>query len=360
VQGGYDFWTNEVLIPRDNNYTMNTYRAEASRVLANAVQNPSKPFFLYYAQQEIHAPVQVPPSPEALAKCANITSSVGRKTLCSMAVTMDDEVGRVVEDLKAKNLWNNTLLWVISDNGGMTEIGRVPNGGLLAANNVKSFSSNWPLRGSKTTLFEGGVRAVSFVCGGANALPANARGTSRTDLMHAVDIPTTIAAWAGATPPSDVDGFDLSKTITAGAQGQRTEVPVMIYPDCKENPCKFGSGNRKGAAFSAFIQGDWKLITPFAAIPQADGYWTNEDQGYMHLPPPANDTSKTAWRLYNLARDPLESNNVADQNPDMVAALQARIAFYSAVENGYVGPQSFEVDPASNPDNHNGTWAPFE
>ena len=71
---------------------MNAFSAEASRVLANAVQKPGKPFFLYYAQQEIHAPVQVPPSPDALAKCANVTSSVGRKTLCSMAVTMDDEL----------------------------------------------------------------------------------------------------------------------------------------------------------------------------------------------------------------------------------------------------------------------------
>ena len=58
-----------------------------------------------------------------------------------------------------------------------------------------SVSSNWPLRAGKATLFEGGVRGVSFVAGGY--LPDAARGKTRSELMQHVDIPATMARLAG-------------------------------------------------------------------------------------------------------------------------------------------------------------------
>ena len=73
--------------------------------------------FLYYAQQEIHIPLERPPAdqPEHLAHCAKITSFPERQTLCMMMSALDAEVGRFVADLKARGMWDNTLLWVVTD-----------------------------------------------------------------------------------------------------------------------------------------------------------------------------------------------------------------------------------------------------
>merc|ERR1719473_922029 len=102
-----------------------------------------------------------------------------------MASAVDTDIGQLVGMLRAKGMWENTLLWLTTDNGGMTHGVKADGVGAWSA------SSNWPLRGGKATLFEGGVRGVSFVSGGL--LPAAARGTTRTGLMQHVDIPATMA-----------------------------------------------------------------------------------------------------------------------------------------------------------------------
>ena len=78
-----------------------------------------------------------------------------------MASNVDTAIGTFVEMLKAKAMWENTVFWLTTDNGGMTY--GVKADGVPAI--ALSTSSNWPLRGGKTTLFEGGVRGVSFVAG---------------------------------------------------------------------------------------------------------------------------------------------------------------------------------------------------
>ena len=81
-----------------------------------------------------------------------------------MIVELDDSVGRLFLKLQSAGIWNNTLLAVVTDNGGMVRF-RIDRDGqpLFPA----SAGNNWPLRGSKATLFEGGVRGTAFVSGGA-------------------------------------------------------------------------------------------------------------------------------------------------------------------------------------------------
>ena len=110
-----------------------------------------------------------------------------------------------------------------------------------------SGSSNYPLRGGKATLFEGGVRGISFVAGGA--LPASARGKETTELMQVglcclevmlrsaadhdrqqhVDIPATMAALAGAEWSNSVDGLNVWNAVVNGASSNRTEVPIVSF-----------------------------------------------------------------------------------------------------------------------------------
>merc|ERR1719262_58673 len=99
--------------------------------------------------------------------------------------------------MREYGLWENTLMWVTTDNGGMTAGMKETKGG----GGVYSVSSNYPLRGGKTALFEGGVRGVSFLTGGV--VPAAARGTQYHGLLQHVDIPATMATFGGVALGAD-------------------------------------------------------------------------------------------------------------------------------------------------------------
>ena len=104
-----------------------------------------------------------------------------------MASVADNVTGLVVELLKEKSMWNNTIFVVSSDNGG------APCGG-----------SNYPLRGSKLTFFEGGVRVLAFANGGL--LPDNMRGKTSEGFIHIADWYTTFCKRAGVDPSDSGPG----------------------------------------------------------------------------------------------------------------------------------------------------------
>ena len=78
-------------------------------------KSSEQPFFLYYAEQQLHIPIEPPPEPKHMEACREVTggsATVNRTVLCSMASKLDESVGRLVETLKREGLWNNTLIWV--------------------------------------------------------------------------------------------------------------------------------------------------------------------------------------------------------------------------------------------------------
>ena len=92
---------------------------------------------------------------------------------------LDGAVGRLQRQLQARGMWAHTLLVFMSDNGG----------------NAAAAANNWPLRGGKSTDWEGGVRVPGFVGGGF--VPPAARGRRVEGLMGAWDWYATLAALAG-------------------------------------------------------------------------------------------------------------------------------------------------------------------
>ena len=111
-----------------------------------------------------------------------------------MVAALDEAVGNVTGAFQAKSpmFWEQTLVVFTTDNGGIGQ------------------GNNWPLRGRKATLWEGGTRAVGFVRG-AGIAPHLAGSVSHA-MMHAVDWLPTLAAAVGA--PIDpgtmgIDGVDL-------------------------------------------------------------------------------------------------------------------------------------------------------
>lgn len=354
---GYDFWVDDKIAPEEfGTYTMDSYMARATQIIGGYGNGTStKPLFLYFAEQLLHLPLQAPPDSKHLEVCRDVVGgggTVNRTVLCSMASKLDESVGQFVSMVKSAGMWENTILWIVSDNGGMTE---------WSPSFPASASSNWPFRGGKTTLWEGGVKAVSFLTGGL--LPANAVGKTSDALLHVVDILPTLAAFANVSLPKYAqDGLDNWDVITNQKPSIRTEVPlnIAVNPLNPAGDMPHIPHKTDGVAnYSGLISWPWKIIlgVPFVNVANQGGdrggWWTVQNYTYIHSP----DEGDTDVRLYNLETDAYEQHNVASTHTAIVTALTERVNKYASTENGFVNDQINVPRLLGNPSYHKWTWS---
>jgi arylsulfatase A-like enzyme len=238
-----------------------------------------EPFFLYLAFIPPHWPMQA--KPEHLAKFAHIRD-LHRRTMLGMMASLDENVGRVLAKLRATGLEEHTLVFFLSDNGGPTGPARPqPDADFEYGQNT---SKNDPYRGVKGELLEGGIR-IPYLVQWKGHLPA---GALFDKPVSSLDITPTALALAGATPDADakLDGVNLLPFLT----GKNTAAPHDML--CWR--FRFPAGKPEQYSW-AIRQGDWKLVK----------------------------NRKEAVSLYNLASDIGETNNLAGQQPALVATLHA-------------------------------------
>jgi arylsulfatase A-like enzyme len=195
-----------------------------------------------------------------------------RRAYAAQITAMDDEIGKVLDALEKRKMRDNTLIFFVSDNGGTRSnmfVGEAEVKGELPPN-------NGPYRDGKGSVYEGGTRVVAL----AN-WPSRIKPGVVNDMVHIVDIYPTLAGLAGAQLGKNkpLDGVDVWPAISDGQPSPRKEMVYNVEP--------YRAGVRKG---------NWKLV------------WTT-------LLPPRIE-------LFDLAKDPEESTNLADQNPDEVKELQ--------------------------------------
>mgnify|MGYP001201482884 CR=1 FL=1 len=110
-----------------------------------------------------------------------------------MLSCVDEGIGNVTKELERRDMLSNTLFVFTSDNGGP-----IQGGDSVGAR-------NWPLRGGKHSIWEGGVRATSVVYSqNEDLISVERRGTTYNGLMHGADWFPTL---------SDVAGYDLNGTL---------------------------------------------------------------------------------------------------------------------------------------------------
>lgn len=206
--GGHDYFRSaatdarEYLIPIEalgEEIPVEGYLTEQlTRAALDFIQRHSeRPFFLYLSYNAPHGPLQAPP--EFLERVASIEDP-RRRTYAAMVVALDDGVGDLVSKLDESGLTDDTLVFFLSDNGGPTPA---------------NASDNAPLRATKGTVYEGGVR-VPFVAAWPGRLPA---GLEFDSLVSSLDIlPTAIAA-ARIKPPPNLDGVNLIPYLTGAEPG---------------------------------------------------------------------------------------------------------------------------------------------
>ncbi|MDF1811097.1 MAG: arylsulfatase [Verrucomicrobiales bacterium] len=212
-------------------------------------------------------------------------------TLAAMIDRVDQEVGRLVGDLKKNGELDNTMILFISDNGACPYDRKAP---ILDAEPTKAeisfgdstgwaWARNSPFRYYKQNQFEGGISTPAIV-----HWPAGLKhpgGAITHQPAHLIDVLPTLADITGSTIPDTWTGRDL-----------RPVSGISLRPVLEGNlidsrpPIHFLFSSDRGLR-----DGDWKLVSFQSA----------------------------AWELYNLANDRTELHNLADQEPERVKRMAA-------------------------------------
>ena len=95
-------------------------------------------------------------------------------------------------------MWDNTFLWLSSDNGGDNPLATPTPAWAKNPDEATGLASNYPLLGRKCLSWEGGTRTFAFVSGGL--IPPARRGTTNNQLMHIADWYSTFSTLAGIDP----------------------------------------------------------------------------------------------------------------------------------------------------------------
>jgi N-acetylgalactosamine-6-sulfatase len=213
------------------------------------------PYFLYLPFNAPHAPYQGPG--DAAQPLANWNRGP-RGTYASMIERMDYQVGRVLEAIRKSGQENNTIVAFLSDNGG-TGVGR-----------------NVPLRGGKSSVWEGGIRVPCLMRWPGVIQP----GSSTAQAAANMDLTATFLDAAGIRASASLDGSSLRKVLSGAAQPFSRDL-LWRYKRAK---------TRRKAVRS----GDWKYM------------WDDGEE-----------------MLVNLAEDPGESRNLLASAPDRAVRLRS-------------------------------------
>ena len=334
---GYDYRADT-----DVDYTANgTYDTTLIRDKANEVisgHDKNSPLFLYLPFHAPHDPLQVEKSYQDMY---SDIPDISRQKYLGMVTALDDAVGSIIDSLKQSELYENSIIVFLSDNGAPGGNWPPTMGGYV----MEYGASNWPLRGSKLTLFEGGTRTVSFIHSPKYITPR-----VETGMVHATDWFPTLLSAAGLDHDEDVDGVDQwEKMKNSSLPEPRQEMLYNLYIPPKD---VYGVWDAIDSwpPISAIRVGDWKYIWRAYGF---DGWSTPAEQGTDDEP---GVPKEVKHQLYNLASDPLEKENLAEVEPEIAEMLLNKlIATYEGM--GAAGNFSYPPPtPAGRPENHGGIW----
>jgi len=288
----------------------------------------------------------------------------------------DSAVGNVTASLKAKGMWDNTLVVVVADNGGW-----VSKAGIAGGN-------NYPLKGGKYNNWEGGIRANSFVSGGF--LPASRRGIKYSGLVTGWDWYATFAALAGVDatdhraaaanlPP--IDSHDLSNVILGKQlESPRKEIPIgseprssdlktaplcssysspQLYDDSAVEAPTTGKCSTVVGLISDDARGLWKLIIGDEAQYVGTGEFYPNSTTNFNSQDPEYIRHCGNGCLFELNKDPLETTDLAKSMPRRVAKMRAKVEHYAL---SAFNPHRGREDPAAcdaAENEHGGFWGPW-
>lgn len=206
-------------------------------------KHKDKPFFLFLSFTSPHGPLQ--PKPGDVKKLSHIKDAK-RRDYAGLLVSLDANVGKVLDTLEGEDLVEDTLVIFTNDNGGQTKLG----------------ADNFPLRGKKGNLHEGGTRVPWAIRWPGKVDP----GTVIDDPIISLDLVPTFVELAGGEVDEawELDGRSLKERLQGG-------------PELATRPLYWrqhgGRGNR------AMRLGKWKLYHGRKSGEQPALYDLSKDRG---------------------------------------------------------------------------------
>lgn len=315
VHGGGLDWQRNGKTLREEGYSTNLLADQAIKLVRG--RDRSRPLMLYAAFGAPHLPNEAPET--AIAQYADIKNP-HRRTHAATVSELDSAIGRLVETLKSEGMLDNTIIWFMSDNGGLiaspppsfTVLGQQISKMEVAAgtkltprfmeflrvNNVEGGSDNLPLKGGKASVYEGAARVPSFVYWQGKLAPQTS-----PQMITAQDVLPTLLNAAGLKVPPRLDGRSMWPALT-----KAKTLPVSDYVIQASK----GLGQDE-----AYYRYPWKLV-------RIDG---------------AGET------LYNVEQDPSEKTDLAQSHPELVKRLSAALTAFPRGASVQVSMKDAILDP---------------
>lgn len=364
---GFDFVRNTTVdFTGIGQYSTELFRQEANTIIQK--HDTSEPLFLYLPFQAVHSG-NLPSGKSLQAPTKYIKrfphiKNTERKTYAAMVSALDDAVGSIVQTLKDKNMYSNSIIVFTTDNGG-------PANGFDG-----NAASNFPLRGVKATLWEGGVRGVGFI----SSPLLQTKGYVSNQMIHVTDwLPTLYTAAGGkASDLHNLYGIDQWGVLQTNGKPVRTEILHNIDPMDKTEAIRVGDYK----LLHGPITGYWDGWYPPYQLSEKSSYDRMQMSAYKRTnrselgilqetagkpvtiqcgPKPANASTNCEANkvpcLYHIPSDPCEYNNIASSHMDIVTKLVAKIVEYKSTM--MVPPGNKPFDPAGNPRVNGGIWRPW-
>ncbi|XP_046604335.1 arylsulfatase B-like [Neodiprion virginianus] len=354
-------------------YATDLFTDEAIRVIK--AHDPSRPLYLQVSHLAVHPPLEVPREDLWTDEFKHIRES-NRRIFAAMVSRLDDSVGQIVAALGAQHMLRDSLIVFMTDNGA------------ASVGEFRNFGSNWPLRGTKYTLYEGGVRGVAAIW--SPRLYDTMRVSDQ--LVHMTDwLPTLYAAAGGKVGDlGDIDGVNQWPSFSTEHGGKIRNSLLLNIDEVSETEAAIqgrykllrGSFNR---GFYDGYQGEsgrdmrdvfynTSLVIGSAVSKTITTYLGGPITQYSAMiplrlnasvectvyPGPFRkshfDTCNETECLFDIINDPCETKNIARDFPKIVSELDLFLEKYSNyLEKQALIPVDWHADPRS----FNGTWQPW-
>ena len=249
-------------------------------------KNKAKPFFLYLAFDNPHIPLAAP------AKAIEANAKSFHPTYAALVESLDVACGRVLKALEDNGLSKNTFVVFASDNGGVhiSELKESP------------ATYNAPSRSGKGFVYEGGIRTPLII-----RYPGRLASRVISEPVVLGDLCPTICALAKVPAPQTLDFQDISPVLFDSNPPVDAKPRALFW----HQPHYMNQGGKPAGVVR---EGDWKLIEQYE-----DG----------------------SLELYNLAKDPSETTDLAAAEPTRVAALRGKLEAWRRS----VGAESMKANP---------------
>lgn len=229
-----------------------------------------------------------------------------------MLSCLDEGVANLTRALTARGMINDTLIFFATDNGGPISDDNCPQGKC----NAGQGSRNWPRRGGKHALWDGGVRGPAFV-----HYPPEIKAGRWGGLVHAVDLFPSLLEALGVTdsprPGFELDGISMWQAWRSSGTSPRSDLLVNIdtFRDGWMRPIPSSAALVRVAG-----PRQWKLLVGYPgppdiwkAPPELGVSSLGEGQAYVFCRP---------YCLYDVAADPMEKQDLAGRGDEEAQVAQ--------------------------------------